>query len=254
MNFKGRKLLLLIGDSADLLGFGRGAFKKQFRIIRVENGEKGVILAKHKHPDMIVSDVSIFNFDVLETCRLIKIDVETRYVPVILLGPEKDMINALYSGADDYILKPFNNDLLEWKIKCLIRFRDVLHFQHARAIFMGSGLNQHRGDLLEALNAVVSSNISDARFGINEIASLIDVSVSVLYRKVRMLTGITVNEYVKAIRMKRAMHLLESGTYQVHEVAKAVGFEDSKYFSREFRRTFGKNPVEAKSQRRMMQE
>jgi len=102
------------------------------------------------------------------------------------------------------------------------------------------------GGLLEKLKQLVIENISDPDFGVHEMAFQIGVSVSVLYRKLRSLTGITVNEFVKRIRMKRAMQLLKAGTYHVNEVATAVGYEDSKYFSREFRRTFGITPMEVK--------
>jgi AraC-like DNA-binding protein len=102
------------------------------------------------------------------------------------------------------------------------------------------------GRFLSKLEQMVFENISDPNFGVKDIAFRIGISVSVLYRKLRSLKGITVNEFVKKIRMERAMKLLEAGIYPVNEVAASIGYEDSKYFSREFRKFFGKTPMEVK--------
>ncbi len=107
-------------------------------------------------------------------------------------------------------------------------------------------------DLNEAFiskfRALVIENISDTSFGVDQLAFQVGMSLSVLYRKMRLLTGMTINEFVKTIRLNKAKKLLETGVYQVNEVATTVGFEDSKYFSKEFRKAFGKTPVEVKRQ------
>lgn len=109
-----------------------------------------------------------------------------------------------------------------------------------------AGLSSVTGGFLEKLTGLVQDNLSDPDFGVHQMAFQIGISVSVLYRKLRLLTGGTVNDFVKDIRMKRALQMLEVGTFHVNEVANAVGYEDSKYFSREFRKTYGKAPKEIK--------
>ncbi|WP_229241139.1 helix-turn-helix domain-containing protein [Dyadobacter sp. SG02] len=234
----------MITVNTDLRIFGRGILGKYARIIETNNGKEGIEYARKMSPILILCDVSIPLANGFEICGGLKSDEATSHIAVILLGQEGQEIEGLHSGADDFIVRPFNSKILGLKIGNIVRSREALRGRFAQEIALQSG--DFEGGLLEKLKQLVNDNISDPDFGVHEMAFQIGISVSVLYRKLRLLAGVTVNDFVKTIRMNRAMQLLRVGVYQVNEVATAVGYEDSKYFSREFRKTFGETPAEVK--------
>lgn len=249
MNARDKRVVLIIEGSAALRSFGREVLKSNFHVVETNNGKEGLALARQMHPDVVLCDILVPSVGGLEICRELKSDAATSHMSVVLLGPEcssDQEMAVLHAGADDYLLRPFDNKVLGLKINNLIRSRDALFGQYVYKMAARPDPDDLDSGLLEKLRELVVEHISDPDFGVQEMAFQSGVSVSVLYRKLRSLTGITVNEFVKQIRMKKAMQLLKAGTYHVNEVATAVGYEDSKYFSREFRRTFGKTPTEVK--------
>lgn len=250
MNYEFRRVVLIISRSVELLDFSKNILRKNFHVVETGNGEEGLALARKINPDLVLCDIVVPLLTGLEICGRLKSDFATSHMSVILMGAVEagfHEIDGLLAGADDFIHTPFDSKVLELKIDNLIRLRAVLQAQYICNIPSMSGSDELLyGGFIEKLRKLVFDNISDPDFGVHKMAFLIGISVSVLYRKLRSLTGITVNEFVKTIRMKRAMQLLEAGTYHVNEVANAVGYEDSKYFSKEFRKTFGKTPTEIK--------
>lgn len=244
--------LLIIEDNDELRSFGVEMLRDSYQVLEADNGRNGLTLAREHMPDLIICDVMMPEMNGLEVCKELRSDFPTRHIPIILMSARsttQQMVEGFQAGADAYLIKPFDFRLLELQITNLIRMREGLKEKNSRAVLLEPGelvLDSPDEEFIARLRDLVVENISDAGFGVNEMAHQTGMSVSVLYRKLRALTGMTVNEFSKELRMKRAMQLLERGIYNVNEVANMVGFDDSKYFSREFRKTFGKNPSEIK--------
>jgi YesN/AraC family two-component response regulator len=246
MESEDRRQVLIINDSADLYGFGSEVSAKSFRIIKSKMGDEGLSLVNQLRPDLIVCDISTSSLNGLAFCTKLKSDAATSHIFIILLGPSGCQIEGLQAGAEDYIPLPFDNYALGLKIENLIRLRQAVRGKVVQEMTVQSELKGENGIFLMRLEKLVFENIANPDFGVHEMAFQIGISVSVLYRRLRLLSGVTVNEFVKNIRMKRAMKLLETGIYPVNEVASAIGYDDSKYFSKEFRKFFGKNPTDVK--------
>ncbi|GAA4447833.1 two-component regulator propeller domain-containing protein [Ravibacter arvi] len=240
--------LLIIDDNDELRAFGIEALRDSYRTLEAENGKKGLELAREHMPDMIVCDVMMPEMNGLEVCKSLRSDFHTRHIPIILVSARsttQQMMEGFQAGADAYLIKPFDFRVLELQVNNLISIRERLKEKNSQSISYEPDepvVNDPDEAFLLSLKKLVLRHISEADFGVNEMAFETGISVSVLYRKLRALTGMTVNEFTKKIRMKRAMQLLESGVYNVNEVANMVGFEDSKYFSKEFRKTFDQKP------------
>ncbi|MGG7665525.1 helix-turn-helix domain-containing protein [Dyadobacter sp. BHUBP1] len=246
MNSEDRRLVLIIRNSTNMYGLRREVLRNNFQVLESNSAEYGLELAKQTRPDLVLCDISSSSLGGLTICSKLKSDIDTRHVSIILLGPLSRQIDALRAGADDYILLPFDSHVLRLKIENMIRLRDAMRSKLAQEISTPTESKEVSDQFLDKLEQLVLENIADADFGVHKIAFQIGISVSVLYRKLRLITGLTVNDFVKAIRMKRAMKMLEMGIYPVNEVAAAIGYEDSKYFSKEFRKFFGKTPTDVK--------
>lgn len=252
-----RNSILIIEDNDQLRFFIRELFAGEYETLEAENGLRGLTLANEHIPDIILSDVMMPEMNGIELCKRLKSNDTTSHIPVVLLTARtqnEQIIEGLSTGADDYLAKPFDPRILELKIQNLIRVRDDMKTRYRQTVVEEEDTETSIArDLNEAfiskLRALVIENISDASFGVDQLALQVGMSLSVLYRKMRLLTGMTINEFVKTIRLNKAKKLLEIGVYQVNEVATMVGFEDSKYFSKEFRKAFGKTPVEVKRQK-----
>ncbi len=240
--------VLLIEDNDELRAFGKEVLQEEYRILEADNGRAGIEIAREHLPDLIVSDIMMPELNGLDLCAALKSDIRTNHIPVILLtarGASYQMMQGLKAGADAYVIKPFDIRVLELKIKNLIHTREVL--QHRNNPFItvepdGSVLSDMDRQFMGRIQEIVEKNMSDPGFGTSGIAAGIGMSVSVLYRKIRALTGMTVNDYVKSAKMKHAATLLSLKTYHVNEVAYRVGFESRKHFSREFKKLYGETP------------
>jgi signal transduction histidine kinase/ligand-binding sensor domain-containing protein/CheY-like chemotaxis protein/methylphosphotriester-DNA--protein-cysteine methyltransferase len=253
---KKNNTILLIEDNDQLRVFIRELFEDEFTVLEAENGLKGLELANEQLPDMILSDVMMPGLNGLEVCERLKSNAATSHIPVVLLTARtqnEQVIEGLSSGADDYLIKPFDPRILVLKINNLIRLRDEMKERYRQSLLTepdsgGSIARDMNEAFIAKLRSSVIENLSDPNFGVSELAFQVGMSTSVLYRKMRSLTDMTVNEFVKTIRLNEAKKLLESGVYHVGEVATIIGFDDPKYFSKEFRKVFGKTPIEIKKQ------
>lgn len=247
-----RPVLLLIEDNDELRAFERETLRGQYQILEADNGLDGLAIARQYLPDLVVCDVMLPGLNGLEVCRKLKSDILTSHIPVIHLSAKAtapQILEGLQAGADDYLIKPFNLNVFETKIRNLISAKQVLRHWYSQSVLMEPDqvfVRNFDGEFVIRLKNLILENISDPGFGVKEMAFEIGTSVAALYRKLRDLTGLTVNDFVKKIRMARALQLLESGQYHVSEVATIVGYESSKYFGREFKKVYGKTPNEVR--------
>ncbi len=248
--------ILIIEDNDELRGFISELFEGEYNTLEAENGLRGIELANEHIPDIILTDVMMPELNGLQVCNRLKNGADTSHIPVVLLTARtqsEQIIEGLRAGADDYLMKPFDPRIIKLKIDNLLRLRDQMRQRYRESVLeapeVQRSIAQDKNEVFIAkLKNLVIDHISDVNFGVNELAFEAGTSVSVLYRKLRSLTGMTINEFVKTLRLNEAKKLLESGVYNVSDVATIVGFEDPKYFSKEFRKVFGKTPTEIKKQ------
>jgi signal transduction histidine kinase/CheY-like chemotaxis protein len=241
-------IVLVVEDSADMRQYIREALEPRYNVVEAANGREGIRMAKEIIPDIIISDIVMPEVDGNELCRMLKSDIKTSHVPLILLSVkslDRDVIKGLQAGADDYITKPFSTKILCTRIKNLIDLRRQLHLKIKREMTLQpveisvSSMDQ---DFLSDLQCLIEKNISDPGFSVDQLAKNMVMSQSTLYRKVQALTGETPIEFLRSYRLKRAAQLLKDKFGNVTEVAFEVGFSSTAYFTKCFKKKFHQLP------------
>jgi len=245
-------LLLIIEDQPELRSFIVRNLGEEYRYAEASNGKDGMKLAKELLPDLIISDVMMPDADGFELCETLKNNVATSHIPIILLtakAEQKDKLAGLETGADDYLTKPFSLAELKLRVRNILSFKELL-----RKKFKGSTipsveetpeLSSRDRKFVEDVTELVEKNISNLQFGVNILAEGVFLSVSQLTRKLKTITGKTPADFIRNIRLEKAIELLKKGE-SVAEVSWAVGFEDSVYFSKVFKKHFGFPPSSVK--------
>ncbi|MFT3822551.1 MAG: two-component regulator propeller domain-containing protein [Chitinophagaceae bacterium] len=252
--------LLVAEDNPELRALVVQTFQAQYHIIECENGREGWEAAIAQIPDIVVSDVMMPDMDGLTFCRQLKTDERTSHIPVILLtakSAQGDLVKGLETGADVYITKPFSTRALELNVRNLLLSREKIRVQFSRLLQQQpvpgeklsvveeeSYVNNVDKEFLERVIELVEEHMDDPDFGVDKLSRKVALSQPILYRKIKAVTNMSVNEFVKSLRLKKAAQLLQQRNMTVYEVAYAVGYVDRKYFSREFKKQFGKTPSE----------
>lgn len=245
-------IILLVEDEPDMLQYIYEILSPSYQIITAVNGKVGIEKALEFIPDLIVSDIMMPQVDGIELCRTVKSDKRTSHVPVILLTALTDVnhhVQGIREGADVYLPKPFNSQLLLVHIHNLIHTRNTLKDLYARKVFLGSGnfeIQSFEEEFLDKLMKLVEENIANNEFNNDELANLMFMSRSTFYRKLKAVTGMSGNEFIRTARLNYAAKLLESGKYSVSEAAFESGFNDIKYFRKRFQDQFGVSPSDYK--------
>ncbi len=243
-----KKHLLIVDDSAEILSFICDLLKPHYHIESATNGEDALFLAKKELPDLIISDIIMPKMDGRELCHCIKEDALTQHIPVILLTSEDtvdDQVLGLNIGADDYITKPFNSEILKAKIATLLKNKE-LQRDHVRNHILrmpDMEIPESMDDTFIAkINDIIKENISTSNLSVEFLASETAISRVQLFRKMKAITGCSPSEYIKAIRLEHAAQILKQSKQNISEVAYMVGFSDPKYFSNCFSEKFGVTP------------
>jgi signal transduction histidine kinase/ligand-binding sensor domain-containing protein/CheY-like chemotaxis protein/AraC-like DNA-binding protein len=241
-------IILLVEDEADMMQYIYEILSPNFNLVTAENGKKGVECALETIPDLIVSDIMMPEMDGYELCRKLKSDKSTSHIPIILLTALTDMshhVEGIREGADVFLPKPFNSQLLLVHIRNLINSRNTLKELYAKKIFLGSGnfeIKSYEEEFLYKLVKVVEDNISNPNFNNDELAGHMFMSKSTFYRKLKAMTGMSGNEFIRTARLNYAAKLLDSGKYSVTEATFESGFNDIKYFRKRFQEHFQVTP------------
>ena len=243
-----KPVLLFVDDNPDMCAYIRSSMESDYHVYLAADGREGLKKAASFMPDIIVSDVMMPRLDGIEMCRQLKNDIQTSHLPVILLTARYSddfTIEGFDAGADDYIPKPFNPKVLHARIRNIMDTREQL-----RECFRKEGILQP-GEVsvtsadeqfLQKAMDVVEKYMGDSDFRVGTFVAEMNMSRSVLYRKFEALTGQSVNEFVRNIRLKRAAQLLSLNELTVSEVTYEVGFSDPQYFSKCFSRHYGMTP------------
>jgi signal transduction histidine kinase/ligand-binding sensor domain-containing protein/DNA-binding response OmpR family regulator len=243
-----RYSIQIIEDNDELRNFLCSSLKQNYIIHESINGSQGWQMAVVLIPDIIISDVMMPEMNGLELTSKLKTDDRTSHIPVILLtarSAQVHQINGLETGADVYLTKPFSIHMLELHIHNLLTSRQILQQKYSQQVTLEPqhiSITLPDQKFLIKIMSIIEDNIANEEFGVPYLSAEVGMSQPVLYKKVKALTDLSVNDFVKSIRLKKAAQLLEEKQFTVYEVAYAVGFADSKYFSKEFAKQFGVTP------------
>ncbi|RYE26788.1 MAG: hybrid sensor histidine kinase/response regulator [Sphingobacteriaceae bacterium] len=238
----------IVEDNDELRSFLRSSIEQNYLIHESINGLQGWETAVELIPDIIISDVMMPEMDGLEFTLKIKSDIRTSHIPVILLtarSTQQQQISGLENGADIYLTKPFSIQMLELHIHNLIESRQILQRKYSQKVTLEpqhTDITQPDQKFLSKVMSIIEENIANENFGVPFLSTEIGMSQPVLYKKLKALTDLSVNDFIKSIRLKKAAQLLQQKQFTVYEVAYAVGFSDSKYFSKEFAKYHGVLP------------
>ena len=244
------RIMLVVDDNQDVRQFIAANFSESFHIIEARNGEEGWNLALKTIPDIVLSDIIMPETDGFELCKRLKNDERTSHIPVLLLTAlhAKDHeLKGITMGADDYITKPFDLSVLQAKVENMLSIRDSLRGKYAGIMVLEPTkviLASPDERFLQKAIEVIEQNIADSELDIESFSLKVGVSRMQLYRKLHVLTNMTVKEFIRHIRLKRAAQMLEQEKLNVSEVAYAVGFKDLSHFRKNFKQEFGMNATE----------
>ncbi|HAY18096.1 MAG TPA: hybrid sensor histidine kinase/response regulator, partial [Rikenellaceae bacterium] len=251
---------LVVEDNDDIREYIESSLQSKFKVLTATNGEDGLNLAKSHIPDVIISDIMMPMMDGTELCKSVKDDVRTSHIPVILLTAKdsiQDKETGYEAGADSYITKPFSAKLLASRIQ------NILDSRKSLAAFISSGLSGgHSGYnpattgadevhhpkiskldecFIQKFTRIVEDNLTMEELDMTYIQDALGMSHSTLYRKIKGLTGMSGNEFIRKIRLKKGYELLEEG-HNVSEAAYSCGFNDVGHFRNCFKNEYGMSP------------
>lgn len=261
---------MVIEDNDDIREYIRQTLASEYDIVTAHNGLEGLSLINTEQPDIVISDIMMPEMDGITLCRNIKDNLITSHIPVILLTAKdslSDKEDGYESGADSYMTKPFSAKLLRSRIhNLLINRRHMAEYLLSKSVATytvtpeqeleasidtavtadeaASNLTLLDRQFLEKLLDIINNNLSNEDLSVAFLSDKMCMSNSTLYRKVTALLGISPNEYIRRLRISRAVELLKSGLHTITEIAFNTGFGSHSSFSRVFKKEFGMTPTE----------
>jgi len=255
-NAQSQYSVLIIEDNEDLRAFLKRRLAIHYEIHEAQNASTGISLAYDIVPDLIISDIILPGHDGLHITEILKQDIRTSHIPIILLtakGTIEDQIKGIKLKADAFIVKPFNLEYLEETIKNLLNNRSILREHYTSELPTESRSNSSTKIDRKFINefiAIVENNLSNDNFSVDDICHEIGVSRVQLYRKVKALIGYNVNDYILTVRLQKSKFLLADMQTSISEVAFKVGFSTQAYFSTVFKSKFSLTPSEYREKKK----
>lgn len=245
-----KKKLLIVDDNKDIRTYLRALLSPVYDIIQATNGQEGIDMALKELPDMILCDIMMPVKDGFMLCSELKENLKTCHIPVIMLtakDQDKDIIRGAEVGADDYMLKPLNPELLKAKVSSLLKNRSDLKQSYMRQLIhphSGPSKKQDvpKDNFIANAIEIIEANISKADFSVKKLADMMNTSQPTLYRKIKQSTDFTIIELIRGVRMRKAAILLKQQKYTVQEVTELVGYNDIPTFRKHFTEFFGTTP------------
>ena len=244
-----RPCVLVVDDHADIRNFVAQDLI-EYRILQAKDGKSGFELAIEQVPDAIIADVLMPNMNGLELTTALKQHELTSHIPIILLtarSSKEYQVAGLQTGADEYLTKPFQADVLKTRLQNLIKIRRDLRTRFQKEIWLKPqdiAITPHDEKFLTRVMQVIENHMDDDEFNVNVFARETGLSLSSLHSKLKALTGQTCTEFIHHQRMKRAANLMVEGKLTAKEASFQVGFMDQSYFSRVFKQVFGQSPTQ----------
>jgi Signal transduction histidine kinase len=242
--------ILIVDDSEDMLNYVSSLFSDKYSVIKAESAEKAMLILDTLEPAMVISDVMMTGDSGIDLCTQMKANTRLSHIPIILLTGSSSFdvkLKGIEVGADDYVVKPFDKELLVARVESLIENRSRLHAYFYSEITLQS--NEHRvpaafKDFLQQAIGVVESHLLNEKFTVKILAEELGMSHSNMYRRIKSISGKSANEFIRDIRMRRAAQLLIANKTNINETAYNVGFKDIKHFRQHFSKIFGCSPSE----------
>ena len=251
-----RRTILVVDDSQDMQQFLVGIFNRDYNVEAASDGAEAEEIIRSKHIDVVVTDLMMPNVDGLELTQFIKKNPDTDYIPVILLTAKtaiESRLQALQFGADDYVTKPFEPEYLRARVQNILAQRTHLEQSYRQRLMRLEPQKTEEpvpGDaFLAKLLDVMDKQMDNNTLTVDELVEEMNMGRTVFFNKLKNLTGLSPVEFIREMRIKRAAQLLEDRKYNITEVTYMVGMNDSRYFSKCFKNTYGVTPSEYRKQR-----
>jgi len=247
----GKEILLLAEDDKEMNEYLTQSLSGDYHVISLSDGAKVPDLAKEVNPDIIISDILMPGLRGDEACRILKSSMETSHIPFILLSAlseKENIIMGLEAGANDYIVKPFDFNILKARIRNILQSRERLRRTLLSAESSPEEIeytNRLDKQFLDKATRIIEAEMGNSEFSINEFCRMLGMSRTSVYNKIKTLTDQAPNDFIRIIRLNKARELLKSKQYSITEVSGMIGFSDPKYFSTSFKKHFGINPGKA---------
>ena len=240
--------VLVIDDNADIRAYATALLSDEYDVMEASDGSEGLKKAVREVPDVVVCDVMMSGMDGLECCKHLKSDSLTCHIPVILLTAktlDEHRAEGYAYGADAYLTKPFNGNVLKARIKNLITNRKLMKIvfgNDAQQEPMEAVVQSAESQFVEKFRTIIQGNLGNSDLNVETISHEMGISRAQLYRKIKSIAGISPNDIIREARMKRADRLLETTDKSVSEIAYEVGFSSPSYFTKCYREFFGRTP------------
>lgn len=251
-----KPIILLVDDNPEILDFISDDLSEKYSVIKALNGQEALDMIEIENIQLIISDVMMPVMDGFELCKKIKTNFDYSHIPIILLTAKNTLqskIEGLEVGADAYIEKPFSPEHLQVQIANLLINRNKIreHFASSPLANINTmAYSKPDESFLDRLNAAINKNIQNPDLDVEHIAGLMNMSKPTLYRKVKAISNLTINELINITRLKAAAKLLEDGDYKIYEVASMVGYSSQSHLGRNFLKQFGTTPTEYQQNKR----
>ncbi len=243
-------VLLIVEDNDEFRYYIKDNLKAQYKIVEASNGEEGWDKALSCHPDLIISDITMPLMNGIALSRKIKADKRTSHIPFIMLTArtgEDEQLRGLESGANDYLTKPFNFEILNVKIKNLLQLNTSLKNTYTRqlkVVHTGMEVESSKEKFLTKVVSYIDNNLNNPKFSVVDLSQHLAMSRGALYTKIFELTGLPPVEFIRSYKLDRAAILLLKSDLTVTQIAYEAGFATPHYFSRSFKDKFNMLPSE----------
>lgn len=252
LNVNSKGLMLVVEDNDEIRDYIVTSFADTFNILEAVNGKNGVEIACDRIPDIIISDIMMPVMNGIELCKILKEDIRTSHIPLILLTAKdslQDKTEGYMVGADSYITKPFSAALLKSRVDNLLESRKKIATALSSSFtqkkdFITESVSKLDKEFIDKVTSIIEEKLDSEHINIAYIAEKLNMSHSTLYRKIKALTNISVNELIRKIKIQNAEKLLLTGKYTVSEITYMVGINSPSYFRQCFKDEFGLSPTE----------
>ena len=252
-NNSSHQKILIVEDNDELREYLRRTLSEQYNIQVCSNGKEALTIVKEYMPNLVISDIMMPEMRGDELCHILKNDIETSHIPIILLtalNTDKNIIEGLQSGADEYIVKPFNIGILRANIANLLTNRTLLRHKYASLDLNDEKNNTDcincSNDLdwkfIATVKKSVEDNMDNPSFNVDVLCNLLNMSRTSFYNKIKALTDQAPADYIRLIRLKHAAQLLKEQKHTITEISELTGFSDAKYFREVFKKHFNMSP------------
>ena len=242
------KSILIIDDNKDFREYLKQIFKIDYRVYEASDGLAGLEMIREVLPEIVISDVMMDGMSGIELCAMVRDDMSISHIPIILLTSSSSLeikLKGLEGGADDYISKPFDKDILKARVAGILKSKNNLQKYFYNEITLNK--NPHKISIeykrfLENCINIVENHLTDPDFNIQILASELAISHSSLYKKIKFISGQSASSFIRSIRLRKAAHLFINTNYNILETSYHVGINDIKYFREQFKKLFNMNP------------